>query len=130
MTHPNEDLVRAGFAAFGRGDIDALRDQFLASDVRWHTAGRSPVSGDYEGVAQVLELFGRFFELSGGTVRLELHDVLANDERAVALYTARAEREGRRLEDHTVTTFRIRDGKVNEAWTKGTDLYADDEFWS
>jgi hypothetical protein len=23
MAHPNEDLVREGFAAFGRGDMDA-----------------------------------------------------------------------------------------------------------
>ena len=130
MAHPNEDLVREGFAAFGRGDLDALRDQYFAGDIRWHIPGRSPVSGDYDGVAQVLGLFGRFFELAGGTLRLELHDVLANDEHAVALYTTRAEREGRRLEDNTVSTFHIRDGKVTEAWTQGTDLYASDEFWS
>jgi ketosteroid isomerase-like protein len=37
--------------------------------------------------------------------------VLANDERAVALYTARAERDGRAYEDETVLVFRIRDGK-------------------
>ena len=50
---------------------------------------------------------------------LELHDVLANNEHAVALYTARAEREGGRLEDNTVT----------EVWTQPTDLYTHDEFW-
>jgi uncharacterized protein len=78
----------------------------------------------------VIEFFGRLFELSGGTLRLELHDVLANDEHAAALYTVRAEREGRRLEDNTVNTFHMRDGKVTEVWTHPTDLYAIDEFWS
>lgn len=130
MAHPNEDLVREGFAAFGRGDIDALRDQYFAGDIRWHVPGRSPVAGDYDGVAQVIEFFGRLFELSGGTLHLELHDVLADDEHAVALYTVRAEREGRRLEDNTVNTFHMRDGKVTEVWTNPTDLYAVDEFWS
>lgn len=130
MAHPNEDLVREGFAAFGRGDIDALRDQYFAGDIRWHVPGRSPVAGDYDGVAQVVGFFGRLFELSGGTLRLELRDVLANDEHAVALYTVRAEREGRRLEDNTVNTFHMRDGKVTEVWTHTTDLYAVDEFWS
>lgn len=130
MAHPNEDLVREGFAAFGRGDIDALRDQYFAGDIRWHVPGRSPVAGDYDGVAQVVEFFGRLFELSGGTLRLELHDVLANDEHAAALYTVHAEREGRRLEDNTVNTFHMRDGKVTEVWTHTTDLYAIDEFWS
>jgi len=130
MAHPNEDLVREGFAAFGRGDIDALRDRYFAGDIRWHVPGRGPVAGDYEGVAQVVEFFGRLVELSGGTLRLELHDVLANDEHAVALYTVRAEREGRRLEDNTVNTFHMRDGRVTEVWTNTTDLYATDEFWS
>ena len=49
MAHPNENLVREGFAAFGRGDMDAMRNQFFANDVRWHTAGRSLLAGDYEG---------------------------------------------------------------------------------
>jgi ketosteroid isomerase-like protein len=66
----------------------------------------------------------------GGTLRLELHDVLANDEHAIALYTTRAERKGRRLEDNEVNTFHMRDGKVTEVWTQATDLYANDEFWS
>lgn len=130
MAHPNEALVREGFAAFGRGDLDALRDQYFAADIRWHIPGRSPLAGDYDGVAQVIEFFDRLFELSGGTIRVELHDVLANDEHAVALYTARAEREGRRLEDNAVNTFHIRNGKVTEVWTQDTDLYASDEFWS
>lgn len=130
MAHPNEDLVRDAFAAFGRGDIDALRDQYFADGIRWHLPGRSPLAGDYDGVAQVMEFFGRIFELSGGTFRTELHDVVANDELAVALYATVAEREGRRLDDNNASTFHIRDGKVTEVWTQPTDMYAVDEFWS
>jgi hypothetical protein len=62
-------------------------------------------------VPEVLAVFGRAFELTGGTLHLELHDVIANDEHAVALYTARGERAGRRLEDRTVQVWHIRDGK-------------------
>jgi uncharacterized protein len=58
MAHPNEDLVRETFAASGRGDIDALRDQYFADDMRWHFPGRSPLAGDSEGAAQVV---GGFF---------------------------------------------------------------------
>ena len=42
MAHPNEILVREGFAAFGRGDLDALQNQYFAEDIRFHFAGRSP----------------------------------------------------------------------------------------
>ena len=130
MAHPNEDLVREAFAAFGRGDIDALRDQYFADGIRWHLPGRSPLAGDYDGIGQVMEFFGQIMEQSGGTFRTELHDVLANDEHAVALYATVAERDGRRLEDNNVSTFHIRDGKASEVWTQVTDMYAIDEFWS
>jgi ketosteroid isomerase-like protein len=130
MAHPNENLVRDGFAAFQRGDLDALQQQYFADDIRWHVPGRSPLAGDYEGISQVLQLFVRLFELSGGTFRIELHDVVANDEHAVALYTGRGEREGKQLSDHATLTYHIVDGKVSEAWGQQTDLYAADEFWS
>jgi uncharacterized protein len=130
MTHPNEDTVRGAVGAFERGDLDALRNQYFAEDIRWHLPGRGPLAGDYEGGAQVLESFGRLFELAGGTYRVELHDVLANDEHAVVLYTSRAERAGRQLQDHTVLTAHIHDGKLTEVWIQPTDLYAVDEFFS
>ena len=129
MAHPNEDLVREAFAAFGRGDMDALR-KFWAEDIRYHVPGRSPISGDHEGTEQVLQMFARVFELTGGTFSAELHDVVANDEHAVALFTTRAERAGKQLNDNQVQTFHLRDGKVSETWIQSTDLYAQDEFWS
>lgn len=131
MAHPNEDLVRETFAASGRGDIDALRNHYFADDIRWHFPGRSPLAGNYEGAAQVVrEFFGRVFELSGGTFRAELHDVVANDEHAVALFTARANRAERTLEDRTAEVIHIRDGKLAEVWLYPADLYASDEFWT
>jgi len=129
VAHPNEVLVRETSAAFGRGDLDAVR-QYWAEDIRWHVPGRGPLSGDYEGVAQVLGLFGRLAELSGGTISVELHDVLANDEQAVTLFTERAERAGKRWEDNAVNVQHIRDGKITEVWTYLFDLYAADEFVS
>jgi uncharacterized protein len=56
--------------------------------------------------------------------------VVANDEHAVALFTARADRAGRRLEDRTVEVLHVRDGKLTEVWLYPADLYATDEFWS
>lgn len=129
MAHPNEDLVREGYAAFGRGDMDAL-GQFFAEDIRWHFPGRSPFGGDYEGLEQVLGWLGRSFEASGGTINVELRDAIGNDEQVAALTTIRAERAGKKLEDNTVQIFRIRDGKAAEVWSHPADLYATDDFWS
>jgi len=101
--------------------MDAMRKQFFADDVRWHVVGRNPLAGDYEGPEQVIQLFARLFELSGGTLGIELHDVLANDEHAVALFTARGERAGKQLNDNEVLVYNVRDGKVSEVWDYGTD---------
>ena len=130
MAHPNEDVMRKGIAAFQRGDMDALRKEFFTDDVRWHSPGRNPTSGVYEGIEQVLPFFARLFELTGGTLSVELHDVLANDEHAVALVTVRGERAGKQLTDNEVVTYHFRDGKASEAWVQATDLYALDEFFS
>ena len=130
MAHPNADLVREQFAAFERGDMDALRNQYWTDDTRWHVPGRGPFAGDYEGPEQVLQVYARLFELTSGTLSIELHDVLANDEHAVALVTARGERGGKQLNDNMVETYHFRDGKISETWTQSTDQYAQDEFWS
>jgi hypothetical protein len=53
-------------------------------------------------VDDILDFFARTMELTGGTFRVELHDVVANDEHAVALYVARGEREGKTQEDKSV----------------------------
>jgi uncharacterized protein len=130
MTHPNEAPIREAFAAFSQGDMDALRNQYFTEDIRWHIAGRNPLAGDYEGVAQVLEVFGRIAELSEGTFVVDLHDVLANDEQAVALWTGRGERAGKKLENSIAQVIRIRDGKWIEVWGYSADQYAFDEFFS
>ena len=78
----------------------------------------------------MLQFFARVFEMSGGTFSFELHDVLANDEHAVALVTVRGERAGKQLNDNMVQISHLRDGKAYEVWNQATDQYAQDEFWS
>jgi ketosteroid isomerase-like protein len=127
--HPNVELLRKGYAAYGSGDIDVLNELF-ADDIRWHVAGRSPLAGDYEGRDQVFGFFGKLMELSGGTAKLEVHEVLANDDHGVVLVTGTASRNGQTFTGPDVHTFHLRDGKVVEFWDSPVDQYASDEFWS
>ena len=129
MAHPNEELVRRGFDAFAKGDVDTLR-QLFDQDAVWHVPGRSPLSGDHRGMDAILGFLARTMELTGGTFRAEVHDVVANDEHAVAIYVTRGEREGRTLESRDVLVSHIRNGKLAEAWLLSADLYAVDEFFS
>jgi hypothetical protein len=61
--------------------------------------GRSLLAGDHRGTDAVLGFFGRTTELTAGTFRADLHEVVADDQQAVGLHAARGEREGRTLED-------------------------------
>jgi uncharacterized protein len=127
--HPNEQLVRRSYEAFAAGDLDTVRGLF-AEDIVWHVPGRSSLAGDHEGRDAVLGLFGRLFELSGGTFSVEVHDAVANDEHGAAIFTCSAEREGRSLRDRQVSVYRISDGTFTEAWSHPGDLYAFDTFFA
>jgi uncharacterized protein len=129
MTHPNEDLVRRGYEAFGTGDIATLQELF-ADDIVWHFPGSSPVSGDFNGKDEVLGWLAKNAELSGGTLRVEAHDVLANDEHVVGLIRVSAQREGRSLDDPSVQIFHIKDGKATEVWVYPSDQAVSDAFWA
>ena len=129
MAHPNEDLARKGYQAFSTGDMDTLNELF-ADDVVWHLGGRSPLAGDYRGKDEVFGVLGKFAELSGGTFKLDVHDILANDEHVVALVKATAQRDGKSLDDNGVQVLHVKDGKVTESWFHPGDTYASDEFFS
>jgi ketosteroid isomerase-like protein len=128
MGHPNEELVRRGYDAFSKGDMQTLREVF-APDIVWHSPGRSQLAGDYRGVDAVLGFFARTMELSGGTFRVDVHDVVANDEHAVGLNSVTAEREGRTLRDQNTLVFHVRDGSASEVWQFWADQYAADAFF-
>jgi hypothetical protein len=127
MGHPNEDLVRQGYDAFAKGDLDTLRKVF-AADAVWHTPGHNVLAGDHRGIDAILGFFGQTMELSGGTFRVELHDVVAGDDHAVGLHVARGQRNGRTLEDRSVLVFHVRDGQAVEVWQYNGDNDAVDQF--
>jgi ketosteroid isomerase-like protein len=77
-----------------------------------------------------MKVLRQFIDLSDRTIRLQVHDVVADEGHAVALFTVRAERLGRKLEDRSVQVFHIHGGKATEAWVYPGNLYAWDEFWS
>jgi ketosteroid isomerase-like protein len=127
MGHPNEDLLRQGYDAFGRGDMEWLNEHF-ADDIVWHVPGQNPFAGDHRGKEAVFALFAKQMELTGGSLRLEIHDVLANDEHGVALATVTATREGKSLQDRQAHVFHVQGRKVTEFWSHPGDQRSVDEF--
>jgi len=130
VTQPNDDLVRAASAAFGRGDLGALQDQYFAENIVWHVTGTGPLAGDYEGAAQVIGQLGKISELTDGSVQPQVHDVLVSDDHTVVLVTISAERAGKRLQFKLVHVIHAENGKATEVWTHSADPGGTAQFWS
>jgi uncharacterized protein len=123
--HPNEELIRGLYEAFGSNDMSGIDERF-ADGVVWHAPGRARNSGTRRGKPELFEVM-----VTGGTLRGQIHDVLANDDHVVVLQTTLGEREGMpSLEDTEVVVFHVRHGKVTEVWEHPGDLYAVDQFFA
>ena len=129
MVNDNVQRTRDAYEAFAKGDLSAIADQFT-EDVVWHVGGHSPLAGDYKGQYEVLHFFGRLFELSGGTLKIDVEDILANDDRATVLVHMTAQRGDKVLSQNAVHVFEIENGKTKEFRSFEEDQITEDEFWS
>jgi ketosteroid isomerase-like protein len=129
IEHPNATLIRRGYDAFAQGELEALR-QYMAHDVVWHEPGRGPLAGDYKGPEGVLALLGALRARSGGTFTVEIVDLLATAERAVAIQEETARRGDQALDVASAVEFEIHQGKITEVTVYHADMYHFDEFWS
>ncbi len=127
--HPNVELLRKGYTAFGQGDLATVSD-LMSDHIVWHSPGDSPLSGDFIGKEQTFGLFGKLLEITGGTFAQEMHDILANDEHGAVMVTATAQRpDGRSLRDRQVHIWHLVDGKTTEFWLFSEDLAAANAFF-
>jgi len=122
--HPNVALVRRGMQAMNEMDMSkageemAIVDAFMADDIVWHEIGRAEPRRGKD------ELRATMGEAGDLTISYDLHDVIANDDHAIALGTATATRGGKTLVYRTAEIFHIRDGKAVERWAFSDDTAA------
>ena len=130
MENANTIATRKAYEAFAAADLDGIR-QFLDPNIVWHQGGHDALSGEYQGVDEVLGLFMKEFELTDGNVTASLVDVYATDTRTIAVEHFVARRNGKTLEQTFPIVFNGTNGVAQEAWALS---YGDDdetaEFWS
>jgi uncharacterized protein len=127
MTHPNADLVRRLFGAFGNDakQISATFDR----DVIWRVPGNTVMSGEYRGRRDVVDFLRRTGIETGGTYRSQLHTVFADDDWGLAVYRAWGTRNGIDLDVDQALVFRFDGGAITEVTAVPLDS-AFDAFWS
>jgi ketosteroid isomerase-like protein len=127
VTHPNAELVRRLFGAFGNDakQISATFDR----EVVWRVPGNTVMSGEYRGRRDVVDFLRRTGIETGGTYRSRLHTVLANEDWGIAVYRAWGTRNGIDLDVDQALVFRFDDGCITEVTAVPLDS-AFDAFWS
>lgn len=127
--HPNITLIRGGFDAFNRGDLDHL-SKILAKDCVHHIGGSNRFTGDHKGLDNCLAMYGELATETDGTFQAQLERVYANDHRAVATFRATAARKSKKLDQQTTLVFEITGGKVTDMDELAIDAKVDDAFWA
>ena len=110
----NKALVAAAYEGFSRGDLSAV---FAALDenIVWthHSDPKSPISGEFRGIAGVQEFFTKL-DAACEITKFDMHTLLAENDTLVAIgmgaFTVKA--TGKSSEGMIVHVFRMADDKV------------------
>jgi uncharacterized protein len=110
----NVDVVRRGYEAFGRGDLDTMLKLF-DENIEWISPGPAelPTAGTRRGRQQVAEFFkavNEVFEIQ----RFEPKAFIAEGDRVIVLGddTSRIKATGKVLDSEWAHAFTLRDGLV------------------
>ena len=95
----------------------------------WKVPGSGGMAGTNEGREANFRFLAQLPRETDGTYGSQLIDVLASDDRAAALYTARGTRHGRSLELEQLLLFRFANGRVREVLALPSDPDAFEAFW-
>jgi ketosteroid isomerase-like protein len=122
--HPNAALIRAAAAAMAESGDPSSEIEMLSDDIVWHEIGSDePIRGKQA-------LAERFAGMTGaGSLSVETHDVIANDDHCVQLVTATATMGDRTLVYRTAEIYHMRDGKITERWAFSDDTERINRFF-
>ncbi|MET9964140.1 nuclear transport factor 2 family protein [Streptomyces sp. NPDC006326] len=128
--HPDAALVRRGYEAFAKGDMEKLATMMTA-DVIHHVPGNNPLSGHHKGREAVFDFYRRLGEETNGTFQAALHTVLADGRgHVMSFHTARGDRGDRGIEIQEGLFFTIVGGKISDIDQCTQDIDEEDAFWS
>jgi ketosteroid isomerase-like protein len=128
--HPHAALVRKGYEAFSQGDMDTLRG-LMTADATHHVPGSHPLSGDFKGQDAMIDMYGRLFSETGGTLRVDVRSVLVDGRgHAVAIHRFTAQRRGKHMDETGCIVFRIVGDKISDLDECVEDMDRSNDFWS
>jgi ketosteroid isomerase-like protein len=128
MKHPNATILEKMYADFAKGDLPAM---LAACDdkITFQVAGQSQVAGKFTKADFVSGFVAKLMELTGGTLKVEVHDVLASDRHGVVLASDHFTRAGQVVQLRTVHVWRFENGKPVAWYEYPRDMYQFDKLF-
>ena len=121
--HPMAAKYREGTKAMDEGRPEEAADM-VADDVTWWMIGAAE---PLKGKQALMESMGAMSDVD---LKIDMHDVIANDEHLIALVTATATRNGKTLVYKTAEIHHHKDGKITERWAFSDDTDAINKFFA
>ena len=129
MKHPNAVTIEKLYSDLAKEDFKAALT--VCSDaMTFQVPGKSRLAGKYTKANFAQDLLMKQRELSGGTFKLEVHDILASDQHVTVLGTSKLLRSGKTVELRTVHVWRFEGSKPLAGYEYPRDLYQFDAIWS
>jgi ketosteroid isomerase-like protein len=125
-SHPNAALLRNTYDAFGQGNLQPLLD-LLTDDVEWVDSTLGPLAGTYRGKAEVPQFFGKMVDIYQGNLRVEVLDIIANDDHGIVLTRESGAVDGEPVAWNSVHEFSFSQGRVHRFVSYGSAEYQ--RFW-
>lgn len=114
----NLDTARSAYEAFGRGDLEALKEM-MAEDTTWLTSDELPLGGETQGRDAVI---GNFAQIPSywSSFSVEPEEFIDGGEWVVVRGTQRAGNDAGSFESPFAHLIRFADGKIDRG-----EFYAD-----
>ena len=129
MSHPNAVLLEKLYADFAKRDLPAVLSA-CADNITFQLAGKSKLAGKFTKADFVPKFVTPLMELSGGTLKIEVHDIMASDRHGVVLASDLLTRNGQQIQLRTVHVWRFENGKPVAWYEYPRDLYQFDATFS
>jgi uncharacterized protein len=125
----NIAVMRRGYEAFAKGDIETLKRLF-STNADWHQAETGVLRGKYRGAQSILEFFGQLAHETQGSLRVEPETMAASGDHVFVLERVTGKRKGKSLDTKDVLVFKLDKGIVTEVTEFQADYPTVAQFWS
>jgi ketosteroid isomerase-like protein len=125
--------VEKMYDCFNRGDLDTIKNEVFAPDLKWTLPGRHPLGGTKNGADEVLAFF---HELNKSGVQVDLINIAQwTEDTVVEVHrgygTVQVGEDTVKLDAINCTHYKVVDGKIAVVQVFMGDQYgADNFFWA